>query len=553
MSYTNSPLVEYTRLSPNCTKPRNHKIDIITPHIIAGDISIEALGRIFASPARKASSNYGIDSKGRIGLYCNESDRSWCSSNAANDHRAITIEIANTVNQEPYPITDAAMKALIELCADICKRNGIPRLLWRADKSLIGQVDKQNITVHRWFAPKSCPGNYVYDRLGYIADRVNKILGADGLPIEIKKPLPKPYQQTVKEYGDPAELIWDFLKSKGLNDFAVAGIMGNLQAESGLSSINLQNNYEKKFRLNDIQYTNAVDNGEYTNFVKDKAGYGLAQWTYWSRKENLLNFAKEKNTSIGDLKMQLEFLWKEFSANKKLITLFKAASSVRIASDIMLKEFERPADMGTKVQEIRALYGMKFYNRFANKANVFPDTPKLEEKVVEEKIPEKSIAEKIEEMRPKFDVDKEIKEAFGPKKHSKIGEFLIRIFMAIFNAIFNRKNLSKATQTILPTEKIVETPKQLEVKKEIPVPYERPVDMPPAPSPYTSKDFQEYKVKIMQELNYRKEPGVKNKALGTLKKNEIFTIIDETMVGVSKWGKLKSGAGWINLSYTKKI
>lgn len=172
-----SPLVQYTRLSPNRTAPRRHKIDTISIHCMAGNLTVERCGQIFADPARKASSNYGIGSDGRIALYVEESDRSWCTSSAANDDRAVTIEVANTVAAEPWPVSDAALKALVELVADICRRNGIPRLLWQGDKSLIGKVEKQNMTVHRWFAAKACPGNYLYSRHGQIAQAVNEKLG----------------------------------------------------------------------------------------------------------------------------------------------------------------------------------------------------------------------------------------------------------------------------------------------------------------------------------------------------------------------------------------
>ena len=175
---SNSPLVDYTLISPNKTKNRTHKIDTITPHCVVGQVSVEALGSLFAKSSRKASSNYGIGYDGRIGMYVEEKDRSWCSSNAANDHRAITIEVASDTT-DPYAITDAAYKALVNLCYDICKRNGIPELKWKADKSLIGNVSKQNITVHRWFAAKACPGDYIYNRLGQIAAEVNKKLNGD--------------------------------------------------------------------------------------------------------------------------------------------------------------------------------------------------------------------------------------------------------------------------------------------------------------------------------------------------------------------------------------
>ena len=179
--FTNSPLVSYTKISPNKTSPRNHKIDTITIHCVVGQCSVETLGDIFAPTSRQASSNYGIGKDGRIGMYVEEKDRSWCSSNAANDHRAITIEVASDT-KHPYAVNNKAYAALIDLLVDICQRNDIKELKWKADKSLIGQVDKQNMTVHRWFANKSCPGDYLYERHAEIAEAVNKRLGVVKLP-----------------------------------------------------------------------------------------------------------------------------------------------------------------------------------------------------------------------------------------------------------------------------------------------------------------------------------------------------------------------------------
>lgn len=179
---SNSSLVKYTKISPNKTSPRDHAIDTITIHCVVGQVSVERLGEIFAPTSKKASANYGIGSDGRVGMYVEEKDRSWCSSNADNDNRAITIECASDTKY-PYAINDAVYKTLIELCADICKRNNIKELKWKADKSLIGQVDKQNMTVHRWFAKKSCPGQYIYERLGQIAEEVNKKLKASEVTV----------------------------------------------------------------------------------------------------------------------------------------------------------------------------------------------------------------------------------------------------------------------------------------------------------------------------------------------------------------------------------
>lgn len=161
------------------------------------------------------------------------------------------------------------------------------------------------------------------------------------------------------------EKIWKFLKSKGFTDFGVSGLMGNLYAESGLSPINLQNSYEKKLNFTDQSYTQAVDDGSYTNFVKDTAGYGLAQWTYWSRKQNLLNYARSVGKSIGDLDMQLEFLCKELSGYSTVWKTLQSATSVFEASNAVLLQYERPANQSEAVQNKRASYGQAYYDKFA--------------------------------------------------------------------------------------------------------------------------------------------------------------------------------------------
>ncbi|GKX29003.1 hypothetical protein SH1V18_14830 [Vallitalea longa] len=173
----NSPLVDYTKISPNKTSPRNHVIDTITIHCMAGNCSIETCGNIFQPTSIQASSNYGVGTDGRIGMYVEEKDRSWCSSSSSNDNRAVTIEVANDGGANTgWHVSDKALTALINLIADICKRNGIKELKWQGDKSLIGQIDKQNMTVHRWFANKSCPGDYLYNLHGKISEEVNKII-----------------------------------------------------------------------------------------------------------------------------------------------------------------------------------------------------------------------------------------------------------------------------------------------------------------------------------------------------------------------------------------
>jgi hypothetical protein len=178
---SNSSLVTYKRISPNRTSPRNHVIDTISIHCVVGQLTAKQicdLGSFTKYDSKNgASCNYAIGKDGSIGLCVEEKDRSWCTSNRANDHRAITIEVASDT-YHPYAVTDAAYKSLINLLVDICKRNNIKKLLWKGDKTLIGQVNKQNMTVHRWFKNKACPGDYLYNRHGQIADEVNKRLGA---------------------------------------------------------------------------------------------------------------------------------------------------------------------------------------------------------------------------------------------------------------------------------------------------------------------------------------------------------------------------------------
>ena len=179
MTYTNSSLVSYTKLSPNHSGQRTHSIDRITPHCVVGQCSVETLGNVFLPKSRQASSNYGIGVDGRVGMYVEEKNRSWCSSSAANDQRAVTIECASD-SKAPYAFKDVVYEKLIQLCTDICKRNGKTRLLWLGDKDkTLGYTpapDEMVLTVHRWFANKSCPGDWMYARMGDLAEKVTAAL-----------------------------------------------------------------------------------------------------------------------------------------------------------------------------------------------------------------------------------------------------------------------------------------------------------------------------------------------------------------------------------------
>lgn len=180
---SNSPLVSYTRLSPNHSGKRTHAIDRITPHCVVGQVTVQSLGNVFAPASRQASSNYGIGIDGAVGMYVDEGNRSWCSSSNANDQRAVTIECASDTTA-PYAFRPVVYDRLIELCVDICRRNGKTKLIWIGDKTkALAYTPKSGemlLTVHRWFAAKSCPGDWMYARMGDLAAKVTAQLSGSG-------------------------------------------------------------------------------------------------------------------------------------------------------------------------------------------------------------------------------------------------------------------------------------------------------------------------------------------------------------------------------------
>ena len=182
---SNSPLVSYTQLSPNHSGKRYKPISRISPHCVVGQLTAEGIGKCFAKATRLASCNYGIGYDGRVALVVEEGNRSWCTSDRDNDQRAVTIECASD-RKKPYAMTDAVYKSLINLCVDICKRNGKKKLLWFGDKAKTLAYepadDEMVITVHRWFKNKACPGDWLYSRLGDLAAKVTAKLASGETP-----------------------------------------------------------------------------------------------------------------------------------------------------------------------------------------------------------------------------------------------------------------------------------------------------------------------------------------------------------------------------------
>ena len=296
-----------------------------------------------------ASANYYIGNAGDICGGVSEDRRAWTSgtgnAQGSNDHMAITIEVSNSKTGEPWPVSDAAYKSTIKLCADICRRyKFVPH--FTGDKT-------GSLTLHCMFQATQCPGTTLKQR--HATGQIERdILQAMGIS-------PDPEPVTTAE-----EQIWKYLLARIGNEYGVAGLMGNLYAESGLRSNNLQNTFEKRWNTTDAQYTADVDNGKISkdSFVRDGAGYGLAQWTFWNRKENLYNYKAGK--SIGDLGMQLDFLWWELSTGYKgTLQALQTATSIYQASTAVLTQFERPANQSDAVKAQRAAYSQSYYDKYA--------------------------------------------------------------------------------------------------------------------------------------------------------------------------------------------
>ena len=355
----NSSLISYIKLSPNCTKKRKHTIDTITIHCTAGQCSVETLGYLFSKPERKASCNYGIGSDGRIALIVDEENRSWCSSNRENDNRAITIEVSSD-NKAPYAVADDVLDSLIMLLVDICKRNNIPKLVWSVNKAdRVNHRNGCNMTCHRDFANKECPGEYLYGKHGWIADQVNKRLTGN-------------HDVFVMDKIDMTESeIFEYLVKKGLSIEGAAGLMGNIMAESGMRANNVQNSYENKVG-SDVEYTSKINNRTYSKeqFCSDSCGYGLCQWTVYNRKLNLYEYADSVHQTIDSTKMQVDFLLEELNDYyRRVLNVLMISNNIKECSDIVLTQFERPRNQSEEVKNKRYQLSLDIYKKYKNNDN----------------------------------------------------------------------------------------------------------------------------------------------------------------------------------------
>lgn len=331
----------------------------------------------------------------------------------------------------------------------------------------------ENLYTHNhWYSKKYCPA-YILPHWETFRATVQKYMNQ----LKGSTTPPKPASSmTEKE-------MFDYFKSQGYTDYGTAGLMGNLYAESGLKSNNLQDTGNTKLNMTDDQYTSAVDTGSYTNFVNDGQGYGLAQWTYYSRKQSLLDYAKSKNVSIGDTKMQCEFIVKELGGYSSLTKILKSAKNVKEASDAVLEQYERPANMTDAVKIKRALYAQEIYDRCVVSATGKEQT-------------------KYYRIRKSWD-----------NASSQLGAF---------SSLDNAKEACKEGYNVYDWNgKLVY-------------------------SPTSSKTFTSYTVSLNGSDKVYSD-GTGQKATGTVGEDGVYTIIAEQISSGIKYGKLKSGIGWVKV------
>lgn len=338
----------------NHNKGNTSRIKYIVIHYTGALGGAQANCNYFAGNSRNASAHYFVGYNGEIWQSVEDANIAWHCGASIYKHaecrnaNSVGIEMCarkkstNTMNatDKDWYFENKTVEAAAELVRYLMEKYNVPA---------------ENVIRHYDVTGKICPNPYVYNATTHTWDEFKKKISS-----------------AMVQNGNTEKAIWDYLTSRGLNSCATAGLMGNLYAESGLNSCNLQNSYNKSLNMTDAEYTKAVDNGSYNNFIKDKAGYGLAQWTYYTRKQALLDFAKEAGASIGNMDMQLAHLWRELQGYKSVINVLKTATTVRAASDAVLTGYEKPADQSESVRKRRAEYGQKYYDKYAIN-NVAPE------------------------------------------------------------------------------------------------------------------------------------------------------------------------------------
>lgn len=511
---SNSPLVSYTRISPNKTSPRNHKIDTITIHCVVGQLSVEALGAGFATTKRNASSNYGVGSDGRIGMYVEEKDRSWCSSNKANDHRAITIEVASD-NTYPYAVNDKAYAGLIDLLVDICQRNGIKKLLWKNDKSLIGQVDKQNMTLHRWFANTECPGEYLYSKHEQIANEVNARLEAGE-------------SDSSTESSEKTEEIDSYTKIVGNSVATVEQMVARLKTANldvPQSVIDMIPYYLSEGKAEGIRGDIAFAQSciETGNFAFPNCNVTLDQ-------NNFCGMGVVTDDSKGN-----SFDTPQLGIRAQIQHLKAYASTESLVNECVDPRF-------TYVTRGCAPYvewlGMKENPQGKGWASAKDYGSKIL------RVLNEIIGTKVESNTGSTDSSESVEDSKFPYTVTvKISDLAIRKGPGV---TYDKTGATTGKGIFTIVEEKDGWGRLKSGAGWIPLSLENPEE----------ESFKPYTVRVsIPRLNIRKGPGTNYEKTGAFTGIGVFTIVEEKDGEGSKsgWGRLKSGAGWISLDYTKRI
>ena len=507
------------------------RIKYIVIHYVGALGGAKANCQYYAGQYIGASTHYFVGFEGEIWQSVPDEDVAWhCGANSykhkeCRNSNSIGIELCVRkrdtsrlgAEDKDWYFEDETVAAAVELTKYLMKKYGVPA---------------SRVIRHYDVTGKICPNPYVYNTTAHTWDEFKKKISGAAAPTTKKLyRVRKSWKDAASQLGAFEELenakkackagytvydwngkavypktseskpdtgnvqekeIWDFFTKKGLNAYAVAGLMGNLFAESGLNPCNLQNTYNNKLGMGDEEYTKAVDAGSYGNFVNDSAGYGLAQWTFYTRKQALFDYAKDAGVSIGNLAMQLAFLWEELQGYKSIMDTLKSATSVRAASDAVLTGYEKPADQSENVKKQRAGYGDGYYKKYAEGA-VTPDIKKL------------------------YRVRKSWEDVA-----SQLGAF---------EELENAKNACKAGYTVYDWNGKAVYSKQATKK----VPYKVQIDI--------------------DDLRIRTGAGTNYAATGEHTGRGVFTIVEEKAGkgSTAGWGKLKSGAGWVSLDYCTKL
>ena len=452
MPYTNSPLVDYVKISPNSTNPRNQPISVITIHHMAGNLSVESCGNVFATTDRQASSNYGIGSDGRVGMYVEEANRSWCSSNRENDHKAVTIEVANDdTSSGSWHVCDAALSKLIDLCVDICQRNGIPRLNFTGDKT-------GNLTMHKWFTPTLCPGPYLESKFPYIAEQVNLRLSGAASTEEEEKSAKSPTASPSRTQGA------DFL---GLSPSDAVSKIGELCRA-------------------DMQKSGILASVSAAQFILE-SGYGKSE------------LAQKANNCFGMKASLSGNTWAGSSWDGSSVYTIPTQEQNPDGSYVAITaDFRKYACVEDSVADHSAyLLGAK-----------------------------KGMSKRYKGLAGCRDYKKAVQIIKDGGYATDLG-YVNKLCNLIERFNLTQYDTGAVPDIVKPEEAVPDTPAPA-------LPYLVKVSIP--------------------NLNIRKGPGTNYARTGYFTGVGVFTIVEEADgEGAAKWGKLKSGMGWISLNYARKV